>query len=80
MPSLGILDAGPLIAWPVRTDPNHASVVAILERADLRFVIPALVVAEAAYVLGDRFGPRVESALIRGLVGFEIVLRRTPTW
>jgi predicted nucleic acid-binding protein len=80
MSSIAIVDSGPLLAAANRADPDHARCVAVLERPDLRLVIPALCVAEVTYVLGHRLGPSVESAFLRALSGFDVRAPRGEEW
>ena len=65
--TLAVVDAGPLYAVADADDADHAASLDVLSRADLRFVIPALVVAEATYFVGRRLGAAAESAFLRGL-------------
>lgn len=69
---LAIVDAGPLYATVDADDQDHQACVAALARADLRLVIPALVIAEATYFVGRRLGPKAESAFLRGLGAFDV--------
>jgi len=64
---LAIVDAGPLYAVADADDRDHTGCVAALSRADLRLVVPALVVAEATDFVGRRLGARAESAFLRGI-------------
>ena len=48
-----IADAGPLYAAVDADDHHHAAAVATLSRADLRVVVPALVIAEVTYLVGE---------------------------
>jgi len=56
--AIAIVDGGPLYAAVAADDDDHAQCVAVLERADLELVVPALVVAEATYLIGRRLGPK----------------------
>jgi predicted nucleic acid-binding protein len=67
---LAIVDTSVLLAAADRSEPAHAVCVEILGRRDLDLVIPTLVVAEAAYLVGKRLGPRPEAAFVRGLRDF----------
>jgi uncharacterized protein len=60
-----IADTGPLYAAVDADDDHHASAVATLSRADLRFAVPALVVAETTYLVGKRFGMHAEADFLR---------------
>ena len=64
---LAVVDAGPLYATADTDDQDHEACRTVLARADLRLVIPALVVAEATYFVGRRLGARAEAAFLRGL-------------
>ena len=77
---LAILDTGPLYATVDVDDMDHAACRAVLERADLELVVPALVVAEAAYLVGRRLGPRIEAAFIRGLAELEVEAPLAEEW
>ena len=72
MTTLAIVDAGPLYAAADSDDRDHAASLATLSRADLRLVIPALVIAEATYFVGRRLGPDAERAFLGGLAGFDV--------
>jgi predicted nucleic acid-binding protein len=72
MRSVAILDAGPLVATVDSKDRNHARCLEILRRRELGFVVPMLVVAEAAYLTARRAGSASEAALVRGLRQFAI--------
>jgi predicted nucleic acid-binding protein len=64
---LAIVDAGPLYATADADDQDHAACRAVLSRADLRLVIPAMVVAEATYFVGGRLGAHAEATFLRGV-------------
>ena len=61
-----IVGTGVLYAAANRRDSSHASCKGILE-STARLVIPALVVAEAAYLIGETLGPEAETAFIRSM-------------
>jgi predicted nucleic acid-binding protein len=67
---LAIVDTSVLLAAADRSEPAHGACVEILGRRDLDLVIPTLVLAEAAYLVGKRLGPRPEAAFVRGLRDF----------
>ena len=77
---LAIVDTGPLYATVDIDDVDHEACRAVLERADLELVIPALVVAEAAYLVGRRLGPAIEAAFIRGLAELEVEAPAPEEW
>lgn len=55
-----------------RSDQDHDACRAILARAELRLVLPALVVAKATYFIGRRLGPCAESQFLRSLAAFDV--------
>jgi predicted nucleic acid-binding protein len=65
--NLAIIDASGFVAAIDRSDPAHASVVSVIRRRDLRFVVPTLAIAEASYFIQNRFGSHVEATFIRSL-------------
>lgn len=70
--AVAILDSGPLVAAANDDDRNRDRSLAILRRTDLEFILPALVVAEVAYILATRIGPRAEARFLRGIEDFLI--------
>jgi uncharacterized protein len=72
MATLAIVDAGPLYAAADADDLDHEASVRVLSRADLRLVVPALVVAEATYFVGRRLGAVAESSFLRGLGALDV--------
>lgn len=77
---IAIVDTGPLYAVADADDDAHAACLAVLERTDLELVVPALVVAEATYLIGRRLGPGAEAAFLRGLEAFEVEAPTAPDW
>jgi predicted nucleic acid-binding protein len=77
---LAIVDTGPLYATVDIDDMDHAACRAVLERPDLELVVPALVVAEAAYLVGRRLGPAIEAAFVRGLAELEVEAPLPEEW
>ena len=69
---LAVVDAGPLYATADSDDQDHEVCLAVLSRADLRLVVPALAVAEATYFVGRRLGARAEAAFLRGLGALDV--------
>ncbi|MEZ5332025.1 MAG: PIN domain-containing protein [Thermoanaerobaculia bacterium] len=80
MPSIAIVDSGPLIASANRADPDHAASLEALRTPGLHLVIPALCVAEVAYLLATRRGPSTEAAFVRGLEGFDVRAPLSEDW
>jgi len=77
---LALVDASALIAAADRSEPEHARCIEVLGRRDLYLVLPALVVAEAAYLIERRLGPSAEAAFARGLNGLEIDAPLPADW
>src|SRR5207244_1969356 len=53
---------------------------ALLERPDLQLVIPALVIAEVAYMIGRRLGPRAEARFLRALEQLDVEAPIAADW
>jgi uncharacterized protein len=69
---LAVVDAGPLYATADSDDQDHHRSRMVLARADLRLVVPALVVAEATYFVGQRLGATAESGFLRGIAELDV--------
>jgi uncharacterized protein len=69
---LAVVDAGPLYSTADADDQDHEACRAVLSRADLRLVIPALAVAEATYFVGRRLGAGAEATFLRGLGALDV--------
>jgi uncharacterized protein len=68
-----IVDAGPLYAAAASRDKHHERSVELLSAASRPLLVPALVVTEVSYLLGDRIGPHAEVAFARSLADGELV-------
>ena len=77
---LAVVDTGPLYAVVDEDDADHARCRAVLEDPRYRFVIPALVVAEATYLIGSRLGPQVEAQFLRGMGTMDIEAPAPNDW
>lgn len=77
---LAIVDTGPLYAVADADDDEHEACLSVLERSDLELVVPALVVAEATYLVGRRLGARAEAAFLRGLHALEVEAPAAADW
>lgn len=77
-----VVDAGPLVAAAATSDRNHARCVTLLTQAPRPLVVPALVVTEVAYFLGDRIGHAAEQAFARSLREGELHVEpvEPPDW
>ena len=80
MTSIAIVDSGPLIATINAADPFHSACRALLEDARFHLVIPALCVAEAAFVLQRRRGSETEAAFVRGLSDLDVRSPAADDW
>ncbi len=77
---LAIVDAGPLYAVADADDDDHHRCLTVLERPDLRLVVPTLVVAEVTYLVATRLGPRAEAQFLRGLGSLEVEGPTSRDW
>ncbi|MBV8194079.1 MAG: PIN domain-containing protein [Candidatus Dormibacteraeota bacterium] len=77
---LAVVDTGALYAAADEDDQEHEACVRALERPDLRLVIPAMVVAEATYLIGARLGATVESNFLETLAQFDVRVPRGSDW
>lgn len=59
-PVAALVDAGPLYAYIDADDAHHAECLSLLESHSGPLVVPFLVVAEVAYLVGMRLGPEAE--------------------
>jgi predicted nucleic acid-binding protein len=77
-----VVDAGPLYAAAARRDRDHARCAALLRaHAGAPLVVPALVVTEVAYLIGDRLGGAAEAAFARALRDGELLVEPpTQDW
>jgi predicted nucleic acid-binding protein len=75
-----IVDTGPLYAAVDADDIDHARCVAALGQAENRLVIPALVVAEATYLVGSRLGAKVEARFLRRLREMDVEAPNQDDW
>lgn len=68
-----LVDASVLYASvDVRAEEHRAAAAALL-RSDVGLVVPALVIGEAAHLIGRRLGAGIEARFIRGLAELSIV-------
>lgn len=77
---IAVVDTGPLYAAVDRDDADHARCAALLERDDIELVVPAMVVAEAAYLIEKRMGAKVEAAFLRGLSDLAVEAPDPQDW
>jgi len=77
---IAVVDTGPLYAAADLDDADHAISVETLSRGDLELVIPALVIAEASYLVGSRLGPAAEASFLRGIGQIEVEPPAPDDW
>jgi predicted nucleic acid-binding protein len=77
---LAVVDTGPLYAVVDADDADHSACVEVLEDASLHLVVPAMVIAEATYLVGSRMGAKVEEKFLRGLAGVEVIGPLPEDW
>lgn len=58
----------------------HRASLEVLERPDLQLVIPALVVAEVTYFVGQRLGPGPEARFLRALRDTDVEAPAVEDW
>jgi predicted nucleic acid-binding protein len=77
---LAVVDTGPLYAAVDANDQDHDRCAAALMTPGVRLVVPALVVAEATYLVGSRMGAAVEAVFLRGLGELEVIGPEVDDW
>jgi uncharacterized protein len=76
--SLAVVDTVALFAALDVRDALHERAVVAMDRTDLRFVFPAFIVAETAYLAGEWLGAVAQAEFLRGMADADIELS-TPT-
>lgn len=77
---ISVVDSGPLYAAADRRQAVHEQCLAVLGRSDLELVIPAMVVAEVSYLVGNRLGASAEARFLKGLAGFDVRAPHPDDW
>jgi predicted nucleic acid-binding protein len=77
---IAIVDAGPLLAALDFDDRDHTQSLAVLQRTDLDFVIPSLVIAEVCYFAEKYLNAEVEARFLRGLQSFIVESPAREDW
>jgi predicted nucleic acid-binding protein len=77
---LAVVDTGPLYAAADADDDDHARCLEVLARGEHRLVVPALVVAEATYLIASRLGARAEAAFLRSLRDVDVEAPAPDDW
>lgn len=69
-----VVDAGPLYAAADTSDSNHAVCDELLNNATGPLLVPQLVVAEVAYLVGERLGAQAEVAFAQSIAAGELTV------
>lgn len=69
-----IVDTGPLVAAADSSDPGHAACADLLQRAIGPLRTTALVVAEAAYMIGRRISAEAEARFFRSIADGDLLI------
>jgi len=77
---LAIVDTGPLYAAVDADDQDHLSCLETLQMPGLSLFIPAMVVAEATYLVGRRLGPLIEAQFLDGLSDLDVLAPTPDDW
>lgn len=80
MTELVLVDTNALVASIHSSERHHAEVLAAFDDSRFRFIIPALCVAEATYMVERNFGARVEAAFLESLEQFDVVAPEGRDW
>ena len=75
-----VVDTGALVAAAVESDPSHAQVAAALLDAGLDYIIPAMCVAEAAYLIARELGPEREAVFLESLASADVIAPEGDDW
>jgi predicted nucleic acid-binding protein len=74
-----IVDTGPFVAAANRKEPDHDACRRLLTDAPGRLVVPALVVAEATFMIERAGGPSAEAQFLRSLRSPRFQIETPPT-
>lgn len=77
---LAVVDTGPLYAVADADDEDHDRCRDALASPEYRLIVPALVVAEATYLIGTRLGARAEAAFLRSIGRLDIEPPAIDDW
>jgi predicted nucleic acid-binding protein len=80
MISTAIVDSGPLVAAANSADPDHQACLRVLQAPGLHLVIPALCIAEAAYLIQARRGAQAEARFLQGMEAFDVQAPHSGEW
>ena len=74
------IDTNALVVAADLNDPTHNTVVQLLKDRRYEFVIPALCVAEATYIIEKRLGVLAEVAFLAGMRTFDVIAPEPEDW
>ena len=77
---IAVVDTGPLYAVADADDDDHERCAEALSSSAFRLVIPALVVAEATYLVGTRLGARAEAKFLESLAELDVEAPAAEEW
>jgi uncharacterized protein len=77
---VAVVDASILYAAADVSDASHWPCRNLLNELEVRFYVPALVVAEATYLVGARLGAEVEAAFLAELEHFAVEAPNASDW
>jgi predicted nucleic acid-binding protein len=77
---LAVVDTGPLYAVADTSDADHDSCLKLLRERAIQLAIPALVVAEATYLIGSRLGSTAEARFLDALSEFHVEAPHRDDW
>jgi predicted nucleic acid-binding protein len=75
-----VVDTGPLYAAVDADDDDHERCIEALQTKGVRLVLPAMVIAEATYLIGSRLGATVEADFLRSLAEFDVAAPDSADW
>ncbi len=56
----------------------HRRVLALLRTFAGELIVPTLVIAETAFLIGERMGPRVEALFLADVAGSDVTVDHVP--
>jgi predicted nucleic acid-binding protein len=75
-----VVDTGPLYATIDTNDAHHVRSLEVLQRGRYELIVPAMVVAEVSYLVGERLGPIVEARFLESLRNFAVIAPHPDDW
>lgn len=77
---VAVVDTSALYAVTDASEENHQRCREVLENRRRRLFVPALVVAEAAYLVERRLGSAIEADFLAGMTDFEVEAPLVDEW